>query len=158
MERRCYLTREKGVGVFRTAEHQLSGDTHNTRKSAEKAHKTSIISVRAAAQLTNNQRVPWMKLEAHDTRTEGVDRLFFFRAAAQITNNQRVPWIKLEACDTRTEGINRLFFSYHDHNKVEGKAASRPRHAGDFPTEYHTRASLLGKLSAGFCQPCSRAG
>ena len=40
----------------------------------------------------------------------------------------------------------------------EGKTASRPRHAGDSPTEYHTRASSLGKLSAGFCQPCGRAG
>ena len=87
--------REKGVGVFRTAERQLSGDIHNTQKSAEKAHnehsmlppllhsmrlsktesyrKTSIIFVRAAAQLTNNQRDPWIKLEASDTRTEGVD-------------------------------------------------------------------------------------
>ena len=33
--------------------------------------ETSIISVRAAAQLTNNQRVPWIKLEACDTLTEG---------------------------------------------------------------------------------------
>ena len=90
-------TREgRGPGDFRTAERQLSGDTRNTRKSAEKAHneqkmlppseslhvirvmmrlfqtgKTSISSVRAAAQLTNNQRVPWIKLEARDARTEG---------------------------------------------------------------------------------------
>ena len=41
--------------------------------------------------------------------------------------------------------------------KWEGKAASRQRQASDFPTEYHTRASTLGKLSAGFCQPCCPA-
>ena len=31
-------------------------------------------------------------------------------------------------------------------------------HAGDFPTESHTRASSLGKLSAGIGNPCNRAG
>ena len=118
MERRCYLTREKGVGVFRTAERQLSGDTHNTRKSAEKAHnehtmlppstrmlllqtgiiskETSIISVRAAAQLTNNQRVPWIKLQALDTRTEGVE-----------------------------SAVDRLFFSYHNEVRRKGRICNR---------------------------------
>ena len=35
---------------------------------------------------------------------------------------------------------------------------SGPRHAGDFTTESHTRASSLGKLSAGFGEPFSYKG
>ena len=64
----------------------MSGDTHNTRKSAHNKHtmlrpslgvmllfqiriiieKTSIVSVCAAIQQINNQRVPWIGLEACD--------------------------------------------------------------------------------------------
>ena len=39
--------------------------------------ETSILSVRAAVQQPTNQRVPSTGLEARDTRTEGVDLIFF---------------------------------------------------------------------------------
>ena len=62
------------------------------------------------------------------------------------------------APDTPSPHPPRAELTFVTITKWEGKAASRPRHANNFPTESHTRASSLGKLSAGIGNPCDRAG
>ena len=54
------------------------------------------------------------------------------------------------------ERVDRTDLRYH--HEVRRGGWTRPRHAGDFPTESHACVSSLGKLSAGVGEPISYKG